>query len=136
MVIYEKVVIALISSALSACASVGSVPPRKAALVELSVASANADGVRIRTSGYAAVTLGGVYLFFDRSAAIREDYAGGIDLVLMDEIAKQVAANGACVEVGGVFVAFDGDTVGAGYLRSSIGLVELESIRAVPCNGN
>lgn len=127
----------MITTAVLVCAS-GCAPGRtsvenSAELQRLGLSESPIDGGRFRTRGFAAITLGGVYLFTDKVAAERGEFVGGFDLVRMDSLARRLAQGGACVEVMGVFLAFNDDSVGSGYLRSDIGLIELEEIRTIPC---
>lgn len=123
----------LLSAALFGCASAGGSIDAPLATIKVSEIHSANDGHRVRVKGFAAPTHGGIYLFPDAFSARRQEFSKGIDLVQLEEQSRRVTGNGSCVVVSGVFLAFGKDSVGLGYLRSEIGIIELDGIEAVAC---
>jgi hypothetical protein len=100
--------------------------------VRLSGLYAASDGTRLVVSGYLSNSkISGPFLFKDSESAVREDYTGGIDIVLPSGSRAPTHASG-CVRIEGVFRRFDTDEVRIGF-RSEVGFVEATSISSRAC---
>src|SRR5690348_16789072 len=92
-------------------------------------------GQRIVVSGFLQEdALGNVLLYMSKSDAVNKNYANEIDIVSKKKMdLTKRASGGQCASVLGKFVPFDSQTVGTGYLRSHIGLIEAERITRYAC---
>ena len=119
---------------LSACAySTAGLPPTTG-LAELS--SGRSQGTEISVVGYLKSLRGRLFLYRDTASADADDFGSGVDVVFKrdERIPTLPALNGGrCVVVVGRFTAFDDDTVGTGYFRSTIGYIKATRVLVEGC---
>ena len=117
----------------SACAHSSKVPER-VSLSELS--SGRNEGAEISVTGYIKPMGERLFLYRSRASAKANDFTSGVDVVTARSArapVPSVVTDGSCVVVVGRFTAFDDDTVGTGYFRSTVGFIEANRIFLGDC---
>jgi hypothetical protein len=104
-------------------------------LQQLKRESVSLDGKSVRLFGYVGRPMSGAYLFPSEASG-----RAGVALDGVDVVTKSGSLNlqrrleqGGCAVITGIFIAFDDDTVGTGYLRSNIGMIEEADVAFEKC---
>lgn len=103
---------------------------------ELKENSSAMEGKRLLLFGFLKPVIGGFFLYKEDGDAQREDFSEGVDVVVSHntrEPSPSEIGHGKCALIEGVFTAFDDDTVGTGYFRSTVGFIQANKITVQNC---